>query len=61
MSGPAKFNFGQFGLLSSRQLETPYGNSSPIGLLWRLMAASPGHQIVAVWPRPCPRCCTAGR
>ncbi|MDL2345577.1 hypothetical protein QOL99_15680 [Deinococcus sp. MIMF12] len=43
----AKFNFGQFGLLHPGQLLTTYGESSPMGLLWRFMAASPGYQYVA--------------
>ena len=45
--GLAKFNFGQFGLLAPGQLSQTYGDSSPMGLLWRFMAASPGYQIVA--------------
>lgn len=45
--GMTKFNFGQFGLLSSGQLTATYGESSPMGLLWRFMAASPGYQLVA--------------
>jgi len=44
--GLAKFNFGQFGLLMPSQLETTYGESSPMGLLWRFMAASPGYQLL---------------
>lgn len=43
----AKFNFGQFGLLGPGQLTATYGDSSPMGLLWRFMAASPGYQYVA--------------
>lgn len=42
-----KFSFGQFGLLDQGQLITTYGESSPMGLLWRFMAASPGYQYVA--------------
>ncbi|PTA69839.1 hypothetical protein [Deinococcus arcticus] len=45
--GLSKFNFGQFGLLGSGQLDTPYGESSPMGLLWRFMGASPGYQWLA--------------
>ncbi|MBZ9749276.1 hypothetical protein K7W42_00210 [Deinococcus sp. HMF7604] len=45
--GMAKFNLGQFDLLSSAQLGTTYAESSPMGLLWRFMAASPGYQWVA--------------
>lgn len=43
----SKFSFGQFGLLHPGQLLTTYGESSPMGLLWRFMAASPGYQYVA--------------
>ncbi|ADY26159.1 hypothetical protein Deipr_1003 [Deinococcus proteolyticus MRP] len=42
--GLIKFGFGQFGLLREEQLSTTYGESSPMGLLWRFMAASPGYQ-----------------
>lgn len=42
-----KFSFGQFGLLHTGQLLSTYGESSPMGLLWRFMAASPGYQYVA--------------
>ncbi|MBB5232802.1 hypothetical protein [Deinococcus budaensis] len=45
--GLAKFSFGQFGLLHAGQLVSTYGESSPMGLLWRFMAASPGYQYVA--------------
>lgn len=45
--GLAKFNFGQFGLLGPGPLFTTYGDSSPMGLLWRFMAVSPGYQYVA--------------
>lgn len=45
--GLIKFNFGQFGLLHAEQLSTSYGESSPMGLLWRFMAASPGYQWLA--------------
>lgn len=45
--GSLKFNFGQFGLLPSGQLGVTYGDSTPMGLLWRFMAASPGYQLVA--------------
>jgi hypothetical protein len=45
--GLAKFNFSQFGLLAPAQLSQSYGESSPMGLLWRFMAASPGYQLVA--------------
>ncbi|MPY65534.1 hypothetical protein F8S09_02345 [Deinococcus sp. SDU3-2] len=45
--GLSKFGFGQFGLLHPGQLLTTYGESSPMGLLWRFMAASPGYQYVA--------------
>ncbi|GHG00083.1 hypothetical protein GCM10017783_10230 [Deinococcus piscis] len=45
--GLIKFNFGQFGLLHAEQLDTTYGESSPMGLLWRFMAASPGYQWLA--------------
>ncbi|MDO4264738.1 MAG: hypothetical protein Q4C67_11125 [Deinococcus sp.] len=45
--GLIKFNFGQFGLLQAEQLGTSYGESSPMGLLWRFMAASPGYQWLA--------------
>ncbi|WP_189067693.1 hypothetical protein [Deinococcus radiotolerans] len=45
--GLSKFAFSQFGLLGSWQLVVTYGESSPMGLLWRFMAASPGYQLVA--------------
>ncbi|AWT35979.1 hypothetical protein DM785_10695 [Deinococcus actinosclerus] len=45
--GLSKFAFSQFGLLNSWQLAGTYGDSSPMGLLWRFMAASPGYQLVA--------------
>jgi hypothetical protein len=45
--GSAKFNFGQFGLLNSAQAQTTYADSSPMGLLWRFMALSPGYQYLA--------------
>lgn len=45
--GMAKFNFSQSGLLAPGQLGQSYGDSSPMGLLWRFMAASPGYQLVA--------------
>ncbi|WP_261663868.1 hypothetical protein [Deinococcus sp. Marseille-Q6407] len=44
--GLIKFNFGQFGLLRPEQLDITYGDSSPMGLLWRFMATSPGYQWV---------------
>lgn len=47
MYGLSKFAFSQFGLLNSWQLAGTYGESSPMGLLWRFMAASPGYQLVA--------------
>lgn len=45
--GLSKFAFSQFGLLNSWQMAGTYGESSPMGLLWRFMAASPGYQLVA--------------
>lgn len=45
--GLIKFSFGQFGLLPPGQLTATYAESSPMGLLWRFMAASPGYQWVA--------------
>ncbi|RTR28317.1 hypothetical protein [Deinococcus radiophilus] len=45
--GLIKFNFGQFGLLNDWQLTATYGESSPMGLLWRFMATSPGYQWLA--------------
>ncbi|WP_221088751.1 hypothetical protein [Deinococcus aquaedulcis] len=45
--GLSKFNFGQFGLLGTGQLTITYAESSPMGLLWRFMAASPGYQWLA--------------
>ncbi|WP_293909521.1 hypothetical protein, partial [Deinococcus sp.] len=45
--GSAKFNFAQFGLLAPGQMNVTYGDSSPMGLLWRFMALSPGYQYLA--------------
>jgi hypothetical protein len=45
--GSIKFNFGQFGLLPAGVLNDTYGDSTPMGLLWRFMGASPSYQWVA--------------
>ena len=45
--GSVKFSFGQFGLLAPGQQSVTYAESSPMGLLWRFMALSPGYQYLA--------------
>ena len=55
--GLIKFNFGQFGLLNDWQLTATYGESSPMGLLWRFMATSPGYQWLAGVAEVLPPCC----
>lgn len=45
--GSAKFDFSQFGLLPTAIQGQTYAESSPMGLLWRFMALSPGYQYLA--------------
>lgn len=41
--GTAKFGEGQFPAIDVRSLETPWGECSPMGVVWRFMGASPAY------------------
>lgn len=41
--GTAKFGEGQFPAIDVRGLETPWGECSPMGVVWRFMGASPAY------------------
>lgn len=41
--GTAKFGEGQFPAIDVRGLETPWGECSPMGAVWRFMGASPAY------------------
>lgn len=41
--GTAKFGEGQFPAIDAHSLETPWGECSPMGVVWRFMGASPAY------------------
>ncbi len=45
--GAAKFGEGQFPAIDVRSLETPWGECSPMGVVWRFMGASPAYTACA--------------
>ena len=45
--GAAKFGEGQFPAIDVRSLETPWGECSPMGVVWRFMGTSPAYTACA--------------